>query len=82
MFLSGLIVFICLEVYFHLRLGYLLTIYVEPFSISFEHLFCRLTGALQANQEEELPEKLLGTIRLSNLEMQKAVLPPPESPIE
>ena len=37
------------------------------------------TGALQANTEEELPENLLGTVRISNLDMQKAVPPPPES---
>lgn len=48
-------------------------------SKSLEHLCDPEIGTLQANTEEELPEKLLGTVRISNLEMQKAVLPPPES---
>ena len=47
---------------------------LESFSEILEYLF-----ALQANTEEELPEKLLGTVRISNLDPQKAVLPPPES---
>jgi len=51
---------------------------VETFSLSSEHFCCPETDASQANTEEELPEKLLGTVRISNLEMQKAVLPPPE----
>ncbi|XP_073393165.1 protein ENHANCED DISEASE RESISTANCE 2-like isoform X2 [Physcomitrium patens] len=41
-------------------------------------LVIEMAFLIQANTEEELPEKLLGTVRISNLDMQKAVLPPPE----
>lgn len=42
-------------------------------------LVLEMAFLIQANTEEELPEKLLGTVCISNLEMQKAVLPPPEA---
>ncbi|KAG0586121.1 hypothetical protein KC19_2G065900 [Ceratodon purpureus] len=42
-------------------------------------LVLEMAFLVQANTEEELPEKLLGTVRISNLDMQKAVFPPPES---
>lgn len=59
-----------------LWLDSILAFEVEPFPTTSEHL-CYWTN-LQANTEEELPEKLLGTVRISNLDMQKAALPPPE----
>jgi hypothetical protein len=44
-------------------------------------LVLEMAFLIQANTEEELPEKLLGTVCISNLEMGKSVPPPPESPV-
>lgn len=39
-------------------------------------LVLEMAFLIQANTDEELPEKLLGTVRISNLDMAKAVIPP------
>lgn len=55
---------------------------LSPDSVTPEKLVAALTGrgGVQADTEEELPEHLLGTVRLSRLEVGKAVAPVPAVP--
>lgn len=60
---------------------------INPHQVSFHYSDLSLSGAVelscwrgnvavQANTEEELPEHLLGTVQLSNLDMHKTVSAP------